>query len=181
MGTFGPDQASSKLVTAAPVDSPPAVTRWDDALVQLYERHYDGLVRFAYLVLGSSGVAEEVVQEAFVKAHRSWGGVREPLPYLRTAVLNGCRSFGRRQRLERERLPRPPEPARQAPDELWDALATLPHRQRAAIVLRFYVDLPDADIAEILGCRVPTVRTTIHRALDALRRRSNHDDRHPPR
>jgi RNA polymerase sigma-70 factor (sigma-E family) len=152
-----------------PIDSPPAVTRWDNALVRLYELHYDGLVRVAYLVSGDASAAEEIVQDAFVKAHRSWDRVREPLPYLRVAVVNGCRSWGRRQTLERERRPRPPEPAELQADELWDALATLKPRQRTAIVLRFYADLPDAEIAEILGCRLPTVRSTIHRGLTALR------------
>jgi RNA polymerase sigma-70 factor (sigma-E family) len=156
-------------MAAVPLDSPPAAVRWDDDLVQLYERSYDGLVRLAYLVSGEPRVAEEMVQEAFVKAHRSWDRVRDPLPYIRTAVVNGCRSWARRQKLERERQPRPPEPTRQEPDELWDALATLKDRPRAAIVLRYYADLPDAEIAEILGCRPSTVRSTIHRALATLR------------
>lgn len=157
-------------MVAVPLDSQPAVSHWDDDLVRLYEQHYDQLVRLAYLVSGQATVAEEVVQDAFLKAHCSWDRVRDPLPYVRTAVVNGCRSWGRRQKLERERQPRPPEPSRQEPDELWDALATLRDRPRAAIVLRYYADLPDAAIAEILGCRLPTVRTTIHRALVALRR-----------
>lgn len=157
-------------MVAVPLDSPPTVSHWDDDLVRLYEQHYDQLVRLAYLVSGQATVAEEVVQDAFLKAHCSWDRVRDPLPYVRTAVVNGCRSWGRRQKLERERQPRPPEPSRQEPDELWDALATLRDRPRAAIVLRYYADLPDAAIAEILGCRLPTVRTTIHRALVALRR-----------
>jgi RNA polymerase sigma factor (sigma-70 family) len=61
-------------------------------------------------------------------------------------------------------------PRAAAPDELWDVLARLKPRQRAALVLRFYEGMADADIAEILGCRTPTVRTTIHRALGALRK-----------
>src|SRR5690606_35739354 len=93
-----------------------------------------------------------------------------PLPYLRTAVINGCRTWGRRQALERERRPPPPAPAELHADELWDALAKLNERQRAAIVLRFYADLPDTEIAQALGCRVPTVRTAIHRGLRALRK-----------
>jgi RNA polymerase sigma factor (sigma-70 family) len=60
--------------------------------------------------------------------------------------------------------------AHQEPDELWDALATLSPRQRAAIVLRFYEDLPDDEIAQVLGCRPATVRTTVHRGLAALRK-----------
>jgi RNA polymerase sigma factor (sigma-70 family) len=96
--------------------------------------------------------------------------VRDPLPYLRNAVFNGCRSLGRRRRIEHERRPPPPTPANQEPDELWDALATLNDRQRAAIVLRFYVDLPEADIAAVLGCRPATVRSSVHRALAKLRK-----------
>lgn len=153
-----------------PTDSAHVDVTWDDALVSLYELHYDRLVRLAYLVSGRASVAEEVVQDAFIKAHRSWKQVRDPLPYIRTAVVNGCRSWGRRQSLEFARRPRAPEPVHQEPDELWDALATLNPRARAAIMLRFYADLPDAEIATILGCREPTVRTTIHRAVAALRR-----------
>ena len=91
-------------------------------------------------------------------------------PYVRVAVLNGCRSMGRRQALERERRPAPPDPVPLGADELWDALATLTDRQRAAIVLRFYCDLPDADIAAALGCREATVRTSVHRGLAKLRK-----------
>jgi RNA polymerase sigma factor (sigma-70 family) len=157
-------------MTPVPLDPSPPVAVWDDALVRLYEEHYDGLVRLAYLVSGEAGRAEEVVQDAFLKAQRSWARVRDPLPYLRTAVVNGCRSLGRRQQLERRRRPDPPEPAVLVADELWDALATLAHRQRAAIVLRFYCDLPDRDIAAALGCRPATVRTSVHRGLATLRR-----------
>jgi RNA polymerase sigma factor (sigma-70 family) len=91
------------------------------------------------------------------------------MPYVRTAVVNRCRSWGRRQRLEHDRRPAPPDPAGLDADELWDALLRLEPRRRAAVVLRFYLDLPDAEIAELLGCRRATVRTSIHRALHTLR------------
>ncbi len=135
----------------------------------LYRSDYRGLVRLAVLVGAAPSVAEELVQDAFVAAHRTWDRVREPLPYLRRAVVNRCHSWGRRQTLERDRRPRPPDDARLGADELWDALATLPERQREAIVCRFYLDLPDAAIADILDCRVATVRTAIHRGLAKLR------------
>lgn len=151
-------------------DSSPTAVGWSDDLVRLYEQHFESLVRLAYLVSGQSAIAEEVVQDAFVKTHRSWARVRDPLAYVRRAVINGCHSWGRRQKLERERRPHPPEPTLQEPDELWDALAMLNGRARSAIVLRYYADQPDAEIAEILGCRVATVRTTIHRALAVLRK-----------
>lgn len=151
-------------------DGPPTAERWGDDLVELYEQRFDDLVRLAYLVSGRADLAEEVVQDAFVRAHTSWATVRDPLPYLRTAVVNGCRSVGRRQKLERERRPRPPDPVPLGADELWDALGTLTDRQRAAVVLRFYCDLPDAEIARVLGCPDATVRTSIHRALAKLRK-----------
>ena len=157
-------------MSTAPPDTPDAVARWDDDLVRLYEQHYDDLVRLAYLVSGLAAHAEEVVQDAFVRTQRAWAGVRDPLPYLRTAVINGCRSVGRRRALERQRRPRAPDPATLGADELWDALATLTERQRAAVVLRFWCDLPDAEIATALGCREPTVRTSVHRALAKLRK-----------
>ena len=94
------------------------------------------------------------------------------LAYLITsqAVVNRCYSWGRQVVRERDRDQRPPDPAEMAPDEMWDALATLKDRQRVAIVLRFYEDMPDERIAEILDCRPATVRTAIHRGLRSLRR-----------
>jgi RNA polymerase sigma-70 factor (sigma-E family) len=152
-----------------PTDTPTPAPAWEDDLVQLYRDRYVALVRLAYLVSGDAGRAEEVVQDAFVRAQRSWATVREPLPYLRTAVVNGCRSLGRRRKLEQVHRPDPPEPAAQEPDELWDALATLTERQRAAIVLRYYADLSHAEIAALLRCPEATVRTAVHRGLARLR------------
>jgi DNA-directed RNA polymerase specialized sigma24 family protein len=169
-GNVGRDPGVSITMTIVPVDSPPAVPAWDDALVAVYREHFASLVRIAYLVSGRADRAEELVQDAFVRTHRAGSRVRDPLPYVRTAVLNGCRSLGRRQRLERERRPAPPDPVPLGADELWDALAVLTDRQRAAIVLRFYLDLPDAEIAAALDCREATVRTSVHRALAKLRK-----------
>lgn len=150
--------------------APPGPQQWAPALVDLYEARYAALVRLAYLLTGSAAIAEEVVQEAFISTHRTWERVREPAAYLRTAVVNGVRSWGRRAQLEQVRRPTGTAHAHQEPDELWDALATLPHRQRTAIVLRFYEDVPDDEIARLLGCRPATVRTAVHRGLAALRK-----------
>ncbi|MGH9165630.1 MAG: sigma-70 family RNA polymerase sigma factor, partial [Acidimicrobiales bacterium] len=76
---------------------------------------------------------------------------------------------GRRRTLESHHRPTPSPPATLVAEELWDALGHLTERQRAAIVLRFYEDMPDADIARALGCRPATVRTAVHRGLAALR------------
>jgi RNA polymerase sigma-70 factor (sigma-E family) len=147
--------------------SPPA---WAPELEALYRDRYDRMVRVAYLVCGDRAAAEEITQDAFVATHQAWPRVREPAAYLRTVVVNRCRSWGRHHRLELTRRLPDPDPAELVADEMWDTLRTLPDRQRAAVVLRFYEDLPDAEIAEVLGCRPATVRTAIHRALGALRK-----------
>lgn len=169
MGTSRGSRASPTAMAALPVDVASPVS-WDADLIRVYRERYDGLVRLAYLLTGQAAIAEEVVQDAFVASHRSIDHVRDPYAYVRTAVVNRCYSFGRRLKLERERRPAPPDPAELVADEMWDALATLSERQRTAIVLRFYEDMPDARIAEILGCRPATVRTAIHRGLGALRK-----------
>lgn len=159
----GEDDAAPEVAASVP-------SVWHPSLIQVYEERYDDFVRLAYLMTGQSAIAEEVVQDAFIASRRSWDGVRDPAPYVRAAVINRCYSWGRRFKLERERQPPPDDPAELVADEMWDALATLTHRQRAAIVLRFYLDLPDKQIAEILGCRLATVRTAVHRGLRALRK-----------
>jgi RNA polymerase sigma-70 factor (sigma-E family) len=142
---------------------------WDEPFVELYRDRYDPMVRLAYLVTGDRTAAEELTQDAFVAVHRNWARATNPPAYLRTAVVNACRSWGRRRTLERDRRPAPPEPTLMVADELWDTLRRLPERQRTAVVLRFYEDLPDREIAEVLGCREGTVRTLVHRGLAALR------------
>jgi RNA polymerase sigma factor (sigma-70 family) len=154
---------------AEPVDVP-APDAWDTDLVGVYRGRYGKLVRLAYLLTGHTAVAEEIVQDAFVATHRAGDQLCDPYPYVRRAVVNRCRSWGRRYTVERAHRPRPPDPAELAADEMWDVLATLTDRQRTAIVLRFYGDMPDDRIAEILGCRQATVRSAIHRGLQSLRR-----------
>ena len=144
-----------------------------DSLADLYRERYASMVRLAYLMVGSTPVAEELVQDAFARMHRHWDRTDHPRAYLRTAVLNACRSHLRRGALERSYLKRTahePEPAAAGGDELFDALAKLPSRQRAALVLRFYEDLSEADIAVALGCRPGTVKSLLHRGLAELRK-----------
>ena len=143
---------------------------WAGGLVELYQDRYEPMVRLAYLLTGDGAVAEELVQDSFIAVHRAWPRAENPSAYLRTVVTNACRSWGRRRSLELFHRQRPSDPATLATDEMWDVLGTLAHRQRAAIVLRFYEDLPEAEIASILGCRPGTVRTAIHRGLAALRK-----------
>ena len=143
------------------------IGRW----VRCLPREHERLVRVAYLLTGSSAVAEDLVQDAFVRLHRHWDGVRQPSAYLRVTVVNACRAHHRRNRRERSHFPElvtdivvPETPV------VLDVLAELPYRQRAALVLRFYEDRPDSEIALALGCRPATVRSLVHRGLATLRK-----------
>ena len=142
---------------------------WPPTLAELFRTEQVALVRLAYLLTGRRAVAEDVVQDAFIKTRRVWSDVRNPASYLRTAVVNGCRSWGRHQAVIVANRPDPPEPVLQEPDELWDALGRLDERRRTAIVLRYYLNMRHTEIAEMLDCPAVTVRTSIHRGLAQLR------------
>ena len=137
----------------------------------LFADEYVGMVKLAHLMTGSNEAAEEIVQEAFVKVMHRWDSVRDPGAYLRTAVVNGARSWHRRRATERRHAPAPSgaETNLDGPDEMADALAGLSPRQRTAVVLRFYADMSEAQIAEALGCRKGTVKSLLHRGLASLR------------
>jgi len=137
-----------------------------------YEQRWPWVVRLAHAVVGSQAVGEELAQDAFISTHRVWESLENPDAFVRVAVLNLARSRLRRQRLEVSRFPPPrpgavPEPAL---DETWQALTRLPYRQRAVLALRYYADLPEHEIAELLGCRLGTVKSAHHRALRRLRK-----------
>ncbi len=137
---------------------------------EFYAGHYADLVRLAALLSGSADAAPDLVQDCFVRLHGRWTAVRDPLPYVRRSVVHACASHHRG--IARARRQPPPEMRDSVlgADEMGDALAKLPTRQRAAVVLRYYGDLPDLDIARALRCRPATVRSLIHRALADLRK-----------
>ncbi len=140
-------------------------------LAELHRQQYLPMVRLATLVVGSVAIAEEVVQDCFVRLHPKFDQIVSPEAYLRRAVINGCRSVLRRRQRERLRLRQEPvEFAQPGGNELFDALDRLPYRNRAALVLRFYEDLPVAEVAAILECRPGTVKSLVHRGLAALRK-----------
>jgi RNA polymerase sigma-70 factor (sigma-E family) len=153
----------------APVAASVAAPARDDGFDELYRREYAPMLRLAYLLLGSNELAEEAVHDAFAKVFERWSRLDRPGGYLRTCVVNRCRDLQRRRRFERTgRLAAPVEQDLGA-DEVLDALAALPHRQRAALVLRYYEDLSEADIADALGVRPGTVKSLVSRGLDRLR------------
>ena len=138
----------------------------------LYRAQFTRMVSIARLMTGSLALAEEVVQDAFVQVLRGWANIDHPVAYLRIAVINGCRSQGRRQAVERRHPPIAPEPAiiDTTAIAVRDALADLPPRQRAAVVLRYFEDLSERDIAEIIGCQPGTVKSLLSRSRTTLRR-----------
>lgn len=129
--------------------------------------------RLAFAMVGDASTAEEIVQEAFVRLYASWRRLDriEHLPsFLRRIVVNLCRSRARRIAV-RERLDpllRGPSSTEQ-PDvalhiDIWSALESLPPRQRACVVLRYLEDLSEADVADLLGCSLGTVKSQLHKA-----------------
>jgi RNA polymerase sigma-70 factor (sigma-E family) len=153
-------------------------------LGELYRRHAGDATRLAYLLTGDRALAEDLVQEAFVRLYGRFRDLRNPDAfefYLRRTVVNLAHSHFRRRRVERAYLARPaqsggpPEEGTAADlgarDELWTALLALTDRQRVAIVLRFYEDLSEARTAEVMGCPVGTVKSLVSRGLDRLRER----------
>jgi RNA polymerase sigma factor (sigma-70 family) len=139
-------------------------------LSTLYRSERAGMIRLARLLTGSTVVAEEVVQEAFLRIHQRSERPQNPAGYLRTTVTNLSKGHLRRLRLERRLLSgdrvsfTDPEL-----DETWTAVCRLPFRQRAVLALRFYEDMSEADIARVLGCRVGTVKSSLNRGLSKLR------------
>ena len=135
----------------------------------LYADEAKAMSRMAYLMVGSPEQAQELVHDAFARLYERWDRVDNPGAYLRTTVVNGCRDSLRRRLLaDRERPDIRPD-AQLGADHLIDALAMLPHRQRAAVVLRYYEDRSEADIADLLGIRPGTVKSLLSRGLATLR------------
>jgi RNA polymerase sigma-70 factor (sigma-E family) len=135
----------------------------------LYADEADAMARLAFLMVGSVDQAEELVHDAFARLYERWDQVDNPGAYLRTCVVNACKDRLRRRSTERRHPVTDPGATEDEVDLLADALAALPVRQRAAIVLRFYEDRSEADIAAVLGVRPATVRSLLHRGLARLR------------
>jgi RNA polymerase sigma factor (sigma-70 family) len=156
---------------AAPDAAPDAASgATADALEDVYRRLYPSLVRTAYLLVDSRELAEEVVQEAFAKAYPRWDRLLTPEAYVRTCVINGCRRVHRRRRLL-SRLPQPPVglEALDAGDHIADLVRSLPSPQREAVVMRYYLQATDQEIADTLRIAIGTVKSSLHRARSRLR------------
>ena len=154
-----------------------------ETVTDLFRDHHLELVRLALVMVGNLATAEDVVQDAFERLFRGWPGLHQRasgLAYVRSSVLNGCRSVHRRAAVARRHAPRLAErPDASGPDgasaaadrrDLAAALRRLPRRQREVLVLRYYLDLDVAEIADTLRISPGTVRSTITRGLAGLTR-----------
>lgn len=169
------------LVADIALGSDPVLSEAEQAVTELFHAHYRSLVRLAMLLVRDVGTAEEVVQESFISMHDGYRRLRESdkaLSYLRQSVVNKSRSVLRHRMVVDRNAPKP------APDmpsaehgafalleraAVIDALRTLPARQREALVLRFYADLSEAQIADAMGISRGAVKSHTARAMAALR------------
>ena len=169
------------LVADSGVGAIPADWDADRAVTALYAAHYRSLVRLAALLVRDVATAEEVVQESFVSMHGGWRRLRDSekaLSYLRQSVVNRSRSVLRHRVVVDRNAPKPPPDmpsAEQGAITLLErsavvaALRTLPARQREALVLRYYGDLSEAQIAGAMGISRGAVKSHTARAMSALR------------
>lgn len=177
-----PIQVTETLVADLSLGSAvPADAEARQLVTELYATHYRSLVRLAALLLRDVGAAEEVVQESFIAMHNGWRRLRDnekALSYLRQSVVNRSRSVLRHRTVVDKNAPKP------APDmpsaehgaiaaferkAVIDALRTLPARQREALVLRFYADMSEAQIADAMQISRGAVKSHTARAIAALR------------
>jgi RNA polymerase sigma-70 factor (sigma-E family) len=156
-------------------------------IAALFRDHHGELVRLALLMVGDLPTAEDAVQDVYASLHTrrsKIAAIEAPLPYVRAAVLNGCRSVLRRRAIARRagvlhRASQPDDALASAESEVilsedrrevLAALARLPVRRREVLVLRFYLGLSEAEIAAVLGISPGTVKSTAARALASLAR-----------
>jgi RNA polymerase sigma-70 factor (sigma-E family) len=147
---------------------------------ELYAEHAQRAGRLAYFLVGDKELAQDLVQEAFLKVFARWGNLREShsfAAYLNRTIVNLAHKTHRRRKVERRYLDRQPRIEAvvatrdyETADELWRQLQLLPKRQRTAIVLRYYEDLTDHQAAEAMGCSETAIASLVQRALGTLRK-----------
>jgi RNA polymerase sigma-70 factor (sigma-E family) len=177
--------AASKVPDTSPADSAPESipAEWDatQAVTEIYSTHYRSLVRLAVLLVRDVATAEEVVHDSFIAMHSSWRQLRasdKALSWLRQSVVNRCRSVLRHRVVVDRNAPKPAPDmpsAQQGALSLLErsavisALRTLPPRQREALVLKYYADLSEEQIAATMGISQGAVKSHTARAMSALR------------
>ncbi|HSZ45228.1 MAG TPA: SigE family RNA polymerase sigma factor [Streptosporangiaceae bacterium] len=180
METASPGRSSAASV--------PSAAGADAFITALYAEHALGLVRLAFVMLGDRPAAEDVVQDAFLGLYRHWGRLADPakaLAYARSSVLNGCRSVLRHQRrhvveFDSDLSRTHDAPSAESSDsgvllgeehaQVLAAIRRLPGRQREAVILRFYLDMPELDAAAAMGISRGTIKSATSRGVAALAR-----------
>ena len=152
----------------------------DREVAALFNKHYTPMCRLAFVILGDAALAEEIVMEALLKTFTGWRRIRDHERaefYLKRAVVNQCRSRIRRKMVEQKAaalMDRGGAISTWDPSQsdtrraVWDAVRKLPERQRACVVLRYFEDLPENEIAEVLDCSVGTVKSQLFKARQKL-------------
>lgn len=171
-------RAARGILKSVGLDSSPA----DEAITLLIEAKGHSLVRLAYQLTHDAGAAEDLVQDALLRVHASWGrrspvDVNNPEAYVRRAIVHRYLALRRLRRSSEIVTDRHVEQVDGSDfvdrmvdrDALWMQMARLPRKQRVALVLRYYEDLADRDIASVMGCTEATVRTLARRGLNAMR------------
>lgn len=150
-------------------------------LAELYEEHAARAFRLAYLLTGDRDLAEDLVQDAFLRLIGRFADIRSPGSfdvYLRKTIVTLSYGLFRRRRIERAYLARERGlasrssdvlPDVERTDELWTQMQRLAPRQRAALVLRYYEDLSEQQAADVLGCSLRTVKSLVTRGIQAMR------------
>jgi RNA polymerase sigma-70 factor (sigma-E family) len=176
----GPTACPQRPCEAAPPTGARALPR-DEAVTLLYHRHYAALVSATVLLVGDVATAEDVVQDSFIAMHRAWWRLRDTsraLPYLRRSVMNRARSVLQHRGVVDRHGPGPAPGLPSAEEDglamlarssVVTALGALPLRQRQVVVLRYYADLSETQIADALGIATGSVKTHATRALNSLR------------
>lgn len=176
-----PTDVTETLVARGTAGAVAAAWDADQAVTALYSANYRSLVRLAAMLVRDAGTAEEVVQDAFVAMHGGWRRLRDPdkaLSYLRQSVVNRSRSVLRHRAVVEKYAPKglPDAPSAEAGaigelerSAVIDALSRLPARQREALVLRYYADLSEAEIANAMGISRGAVKSHTARGMTSLR------------
>lgn len=177
-----PTDVTETLVAGGTAGAVAVVWDADQAVTALYSANFRSLVRLAALLVRDLGTAEEVVQDAFIAMHGGWRRLRDPdkaLSYLRQSVVNRSRSVLRHRAVVEKHAPKglPDAPSAESGaivelerDAVIQALQTLPTRQREALVLRYYADLSEAEIADAMGISRGAVKSHTSRGMAALRK-----------
>lgn len=162
-------QADTLVLQATTMASPQTID-----FEQFYRLHRADAVRWATALTGDREAGQEIAQEALAAVGQRLGRLDNPGGYLRRCVVNGAaswhRSRGRRRRREAQAMAGEALTYTPATNEMLDALAVLPYKQRAAITLRYWADWTDEQIAAALGCAPASVRVLLHRGIAALKK-----------